>query len=249
MSAEPSDGDEGTWSSRDVVDNTTLAYQQVRRAILDGTLAPGSWISQVQLSAELQISRTPLREALRLLQTEGLITADFNRRVKVAALSVADLETLYAMRIALEPLAVRLTVPTLADEAIAALAAVVREAHAAGASDDPAGWAASHRRFHLGLVAGVDERFRRTVEDLWDHAERYRLLYRERTAPRLDLVEAEHAAILAAAARRDGIACSRLIAEHLSRTALTVIVHVDVAHDPRALREALRYVTDATPAA
>src|SRR4051794_25068471 len=70
------------------IDNTRLAYLQLRRAILDGTLAPGSWVSQVQLAAKLSISRTPLREALRLLQNEGLVHADFNRRVRVRDLSI-----------------------------------------------------------------------------------------------------------------------------------------------------------------
>jgi DNA-binding GntR family transcriptional regulator len=246
MSAERTDPS-ATWSPTTVVDNTTLAYQQVREAILNGSLEPGSWISQVQLSRQLEVSRTPLREALRVLQTEGLVTADFNRRVRVAPLTIRDLETLYVMRIALEPLAVRLTVPDLDDEAVRALAKAKTQAHLAAPSSDTAAWTESHRRFHLGLIAGVDERMRQVVEDLWDHAERYRLLYRQKAASRLDVVEAEHEAILAAATRRDGIACSRLVAEHLSRTALTVIAHVDVGRDPKALREALRYVIGAPP--
>jgi GntR family transcriptional regulator, rspAB operon transcriptional repressor len=60
--------------------NTEDVYDRIRNAILDGELAPGAVMSQVALAEELGISRTPLREALRLLQGEGLVDAEPNRR-------------------------------------------------------------------------------------------------------------------------------------------------------------------------
>jgi DNA-binding GntR family transcriptional regulator len=64
----------------------------------------------------LGVGRTPLREALRMLQREGLVEAEPNHRVRVADFSIPDLEQLYAMRISLEALAIRLTVPHLQKE-------------------------------------------------------------------------------------------------------------------------------------
>ena len=68
---------------------TEAVYQRVREAILEGEIAPGSTMSQVALADELGISRTPLREALRMLQSEGLVDAERNRRVRVAPVSAA----------------------------------------------------------------------------------------------------------------------------------------------------------------
>src|ERR1700722_10486 len=91
--------------------NTEDVYERVRTAILDGDLAPGAVMSQVALAEELGISRTPLREALRMLQSERLVEAEPNRRVRVAPMSPADLEELYVVRITLEAEALRLSVP------------------------------------------------------------------------------------------------------------------------------------------
>jgi DNA-binding GntR family transcriptional regulator len=82
--------------------NTEDVYARVREAILDGELAPGAVMSQVAVAGELGISRTPLREALRMLQSERLVEAEPNRRVRVAPMSAADLEELCIVRIALE---------------------------------------------------------------------------------------------------------------------------------------------------
>jgi DNA-binding GntR family transcriptional regulator len=230
------------------VDNTAHAYERVRTAILTGELPPGTSLSQVQLAAKLDVSRTPLREALRLLQNEGLIESDFNRRVRVSSIGIADLEDLYAMRIALEPLAVRLTVPELDDADIAAMDACL------GVMDDALGSRVfsnsiePHRAFHFHLISRMDTRMRRPIENMWDHAERYRQLYQESAEDRLALLQLamkEHYGIFAAARDRDATLCSRLVAEHMARTALTVIAEVDKAHDPTRVREALRYVVDA----
>ena len=91
--------------------NTEDVYERIRTAILDGDLAPGAVMSQVALAEELGISRTPLREALRMLQGERLVEAEPNRRVRVAPMSPADLEELYVVRITLEAEALRLSVP------------------------------------------------------------------------------------------------------------------------------------------
>src|SRR3954453_2817779 len=62
-------------------------HRTIREAILDGTLEPGTTMSQVMLADELGVSRTPLREALRMLQNEGLIESEPNRRVRVSEVS------------------------------------------------------------------------------------------------------------------------------------------------------------------
>jgi DNA-binding GntR family transcriptional regulator len=101
--------------------NVMAVHDRLRDAILRGEIAPGEATSQVALARQLGVSRTPLREALRLLEREGLVVSQPNRRIRIADFSIADLEALYAMRIALETVAVRLTVPTLGPEQFAEL--------------------------------------------------------------------------------------------------------------------------------
>lgn len=92
-------------SSRSLQRNQSLqeqAYQALRTAILSGELAPGQRLVETQLAKELQVSRTPIREAIRLLQHENLATIDLNGTLRVATISITDALQLYDCRIALE---------------------------------------------------------------------------------------------------------------------------------------------------
>lgn len=83
------------------------AYQALRNAILSGELTPGERLVETQLAKKLQVSRTPIREAIRLLQHENLATSDRDGVLRVATISIADAIHLYDCRIALEELSVR----------------------------------------------------------------------------------------------------------------------------------------------
>ena len=71
------------------------AYEQLRDAIMSGELPAGARLSQVALANRFGVSRTPLREAVRRLQSEGLLDSEHNRQVRVAGLDLKDLENLY----------------------------------------------------------------------------------------------------------------------------------------------------------
>src|SRR6266496_3683716 len=77
MKLQPMDAAEGKIAA-------THVHTHLRQMILDGTVPPGTVLSQVQLAQEIGVSRTPLREALRMLQEEGLVLAEYNHRVRVA---------------------------------------------------------------------------------------------------------------------------------------------------------------------
>jgi DNA-binding GntR family transcriptional regulator len=229
-------------------DHTRSTYERVRRAILDGSLQPGVPISQVRLAAELQVSRTPLREALRLLENEGLVESDYNRRVRAKPLTMPDLEALTAMRLTAEPLGVRLTAPTLSAERLRAIRSIMEELHGGVATGaDAKALALLHRRFHFAFFEGAEGRLRGHLENLWDQGERYRHIYVQVAGEHQALLHStmrEHELILQAADARDGRVCSWRVAEHIARTALAVIHQVDVAYDPSAIREALALVTE-----
>src|SRR5213080_4773247 len=85
-------------------------HAYLRECILDGTLTPGTKLSQVALAEQLGISRTPLREVLRMLQEEGLVEIEPNQRTRVAGLDPQELDDVYASRILMETLALSMTI-------------------------------------------------------------------------------------------------------------------------------------------
>jgi len=217
--------------------NTEDVYARVRNAILDGELAPGTVMSQVALAEELGISRTPLREALRMLQSERLIEAEPNRRVRVAPMSTTDLEELYVVRVTLEAEAMRLSVPAMMPEDLARLEGYMGEmAHFAGV-EDYRRWTIPHRNFHRALTAPAGERINDLLGQLFDHAERYRRLYVGR-APS-PWATAGHREILDACKAGDRERTAGLLAAHLARTGFDVAELLDPSIELTALRTAL----------
>jgi DNA-binding GntR family transcriptional regulator len=97
------------------------ATELIRQAIIDGRLNPGQRLKEEELARELGISRTPVREALLMLQAEGLVDAAPNRSATVHSYSAEDLDDLYKLRAVLEGYATRRAAARLADETIAGL--------------------------------------------------------------------------------------------------------------------------------
>jgi DNA-binding GntR family transcriptional regulator len=221
--------------------STEVVHDRLRSAILRGEFDPTVPLSQVQLAARLGVSRTPLREALRMLQREGLIDSEPNRRVRVAELSVGDLEQQYASRVLLEALAVRLTVPLYtANDRSELRQALAKMTELKGRDVDL--WESAHHAFHQLLRRYAGKRICRLADDLSDHTERYRRVYM--AEPRAwSAAAAEHAAIVDACDDGDAAAASTHLARHLARTALTLIAQFNPEHEPAPVREALRLVT------
>jgi DNA-binding GntR family transcriptional regulator len=224
-------------NSTDSNQSSEDAYERVRSAILDGELAPGTVMSQVALALELGISRTPLREALRMLQSEGLVEAEPNRRVRVAAMSPTDLEELCIMRVTLEAEALRLSVPLLTSEDIARLEGYMAEmAHYADVKDYRR-WTVPHARFHRGLTAPAGARVNFVLGQLFDHAERYRRLHIGQGPSAWGT--AGHREILDACKAGDRDRSAALLASHLARTGLEVMDLLDPDFDSVRLKTAL----------
>lgn len=221
-----------------------MLYQRLRDGVLRGDLAPGSVVSQVQLARRYNISRAPLREALRMLQSEGLVEAEPGRRSRIALVSAPDLDQVYAQRMVVEALAVRLTVPELRDGDIEALRALLATMDEIAETRDFARWEVPHRAFHRRLVAGAGERLRSTISDLADHAERYRRILLEQ--PRAwSAVGGEHAAIVDAFEADDAREAGIRLAAHYATTALTVCATLAPDYEPKGVREAFRLVKEA----
>jgi len=141
-------------------------YTALRERILAGDLPRGTKLRQASLAEELGVSRTPLREALRRLATEGLVDLSPNRGATVSELDFGDMRHAWSARVALEPGAARLAAERQDAESIAAMRDAVAEQRAVE-SDRDASFAAN-RTFHLCLAAASgNPHLNRFAEMLW----------------------------------------------------------------------------------
>lgn len=222
-------------------EGTRNVHDILRRLILDGELEPGAEISQLELSRRLSVSRTPLREALRLLEREGLVVdTGPHRSVKISSLSMHDLDDLYSLRVMGEGLAVWLTVPTLRAKDFEALEEDL-ELAAQGDAD-------AHRRFHAGLRIGAGWRLREHLERLFNHAERYQraFMQQERDAAVFAARMAEHRQILDACLVRDRQRAREVLVDHVAATAIGLMTAE--RHAPFALPTAVCMAKAGSPA-
>lgn len=225
--------------------STDDVYERVRAAILDGDLAAGAVMSQVALAKELGISRTPLREALRMLQSEGLVEGEPNRRVRVAPMTAQDLEQLYVMRITLEAEALRLSVPEMTSEDIARLEGHMAEMAHYAQEKDYRRWTLPHHRFHRTLTEHAGERINFVLGQMFDHAERYRRLHIGQGPSAWATLQHRH--ILDACKSRDREAAAAQLAGHLARTGLEVSELLEPGYDPILLKTAVLDTGGALP--
>jgi DNA-binding GntR family transcriptional regulator len=226
----------------------TALRDRLREAIVRGELGPDSASTQTQLADAMGVSRTPLREALRMLELEGLIVRETNRRFRVAGFSLDDLEELYIMRLGLEVNALRITMPafTHADQAEleGLLAQMKRFAHVS----DWRGFEEPHRAFHLRLVEGAGSRLAEQIRRLWDHATRYRTAYAMLMADDAEddawaLRRAEHRVLLDAVEEEDVDRACSVLASHYARTALDIAQQLDPGNAMDRLRTILEAQT------
>jgi DNA-binding GntR family transcriptional regulator len=217
--------------------STEDVYERVRNAILHGDLAPGSVMSQVALAQELGISRTPLREALRMLQSEGLVEGEPNRRVRVAPMTARDLEELYVLRVTLEAEALRLSVPLMTPEDLARLEGHMAEMAHYSAEKDYRRWGVPHRQFHRTLTAHAGARTNFVLNQFFDHAERYRRLHIGHGPGAW--ATPQHREILDACKAGERDRAAALLAVHLATTGLEVSELLDPAYESALLKAAV----------
>lgn len=185
----------------------------LRDRILSGALVAGARLQQAELAAELDVSRIPVRDALQRLAAEGLVDLHGKAGATVAPLSITDLEELYELRGAIEPLASRLGTPNVGRVDVARMERLHDQLQH---ERDPARWIALNSSFH----APVYERSRRPrmvelVQHLRRLTDRYLRLHLVAIG-QVGHLHAEHEAILRAVGQRDAVAVQTLTAHHLA---------------------------------
>lgn len=194
---------------------TDAALVVLRDRILAGEWAAGAPLRQEALAAELGVSRIPLREALRRLEAEGLVTISAHRGAVVAPLPVAELSELFELRALIEADLARRAVPRLTAHDDAAMKQYAAAFERAVAEGDITAWGEANRRFHFALYAPASRP--QTLETLVRlHARSDRFLRLQLTLTRgTQRAIREHRAIAAAARARDTVQTVKLIREHI----------------------------------
>jgi DNA-binding GntR family transcriptional regulator len=211
-------------------------HARLRKLIEAGTFPPGAVLSQVQLAREFGVSRTPLREAMRRLEAEGLILSEANRRARVVPLDAESLDVAFTDRILLEATGITVTVPRLTETELNALLAGIASLRLACERDDDAASARARGAVHRTFVARAGRRLREAIRAQFTRSENLRRLY----VPLPAHTVATYADIAGACIARDAASAVRLVAAFEAELAGRVLARIDARYEPVAIGVALQ---------
>ena len=202
---------------RDVVFNT------LRKAILKGELKPGERLMEIALAERLGVSRTPVREAMRKLELEGLVVMIPRRGAQVANITEKDLNDVLEVRIALENLSIENACMRMTEEQLEELWNAAKNFEATMAEGNLVKLAEADVAFHEVIYKSSDNRrLNQVLNNLREQIYRYRVEYLKEDESRNRLVK-EHEKITRALKERDVKAAQELSFEHLENQRMGII--------------------------
>jgi DNA-binding GntR family transcriptional regulator len=146
----------------------------LREAILDGTLAPGSWLREAEVARELKVSRTPIRDAFRILSAEGLLTINANQGAVVSPMTSDDVLELYVVRETLEGLAARLAARRSPQRYVGEFTALLVEMKRVGSAGEIRALSRLNFKFHEVVLKAAGNRYlERSLSQLQSAARRF----------------------------------------------------------------------------
>ncbi|MCI8274937.1 MAG: GntR family transcriptional regulator [Lachnospiraceae bacterium] len=203
-----------------------VVFNTLRRAILRGELVPGQRLMEIQLAEKMGVSRTPVREAIRKLELEGLVVMIPRKGAEVAHISGKNLRDVLEVRRALEELAGELACKRMTEEELRQLEKANHKFISVLGSDDITVIAQADEAFH-GLIyqATDNDRLIQMVNHLREQMYRYRIEHIKDRSQRKLLVQ-EHQEIMRALSARDVEATRRTIRNHINKQEITVGKHI-----------------------
>lgn len=229
--------------------SSIAVHAYLREMILNGTLPPGTILSQLELSKQLGVSRTPLREAFRMLQEEGLIEAEPNLRASVSAFDASDFVTVYASRVMLESLGIALTAASFTHEDAAAAARALIEMRQAQHHQQFHNWQKAHRSFHTILFSHSGNELFRLLQSTMARSERYLNFFHPDYSKSRWLYDSidDHTLLLQACIEHRSQDAARLLAHHLTTFALSISDELEPAPATNPIQAALEMIQASTP--
>lgn len=192
--------------------------QELRERIYSGTYEAGMQLRQEQLAEELQVSRTPLREALRVLEREGLLKSEPGRGARVVSADVKQLLDAYQLREVIDGLAARLAARSEDEEARKKLAAMVVEQRTALDPWHPAAYVLSNVEFHVAVIELADNEYLAGQIPVVRMTSQVFLPVGPVEKERATLAVSEHELVAAAIAAGDAEEAERLARAHIDTT-------------------------------
>lgn len=214
MKGQDVTGDEGGRALRGA---GARVADHLRMAILSGDFRAGEPIRQETLAKQLGASRLPVREALRTLEGEGLVTLEPHKGARVTVLDAAEFDLLYGTRARIEPLVLADSVPNLSDSVIQRTAALLDQIEA---GVDAVEFLVLDRQFHLMMLEGCrSPHLRSIVERLWNSTQQYRRAFVTATGENwVAETNIEHRLLHAAVADRNADIAASILGTHITRT-------------------------------
>ena len=207
-----------TWKIADI----GLFFKNSLQAILKGEMEPGERLMEIQLAKKLGVSRTPIREAIRKLELEGLVIMIPRRGAEVAGITEKALRDVLEVRRSLEELAIELAVARMKEDDIKALEAARIEFREALTTNDMIRIAQADEKFHDVIYAGTyNDKLVQLLNNLRDQIYRYRLEYIKDVGKR-QLILIEHENILNAVKTRNLELGRRAMREHIDNQEITI---------------------------
>jgi DNA-binding GntR family transcriptional regulator len=199
----------------------------LREEILNGTLAPGDRLSQEDIAERFGVSRQPVRDALRQLEGDGLITMVANAGAWVSKLSESECYEAYQVRERLEPLLLSQSIPNLKPAQIQRLTELVAEIEK---TSDLEQFLRLDREFHLLSYAGAAPgMLREFVERIWNTTQHYRRAFAKLSGfVTSEVTHMEHKLILDGIVRRDSPQAEKALEGHIRRTRVTLSEHKEI---------------------
>ena len=200
---------------------------ELSQRILDGDLAPGTRIRQEQIAEEFGVSRLPIREALRILESHGLVTLVASSGAWVSSMNLAECQETYLIRERIEPLALGQAIDNVSVETMDRLSQLASDMENCQVVED---FVELDREFHLLSFrdAGMPTLLE-MVERLWNTTQHYRRAYVQLIGPEgLEDTNLEHRLILAAIRRRDARSAEELLAMHVRKTRVALLDHPEI---------------------
>ncbi len=205
-----------------------VVFNTLRDDILRGELEPGERLMEIHLAEKLGVSRTPVREAIRKLELEGLVKMIPRRGAVVASITISDLEDVLEVRKVLEQLTVKLACEKITDEEIALLKKYHEEFAKAINTNDLTSLAEKDVSFHDVIYnASHNNRLIQILNNLREQMYRYRLEYIKDRQKRKLLVS-EHEKILNAVMNRDSTTAEAAIDAHIANQEKTIIENLNM---------------------
>lgn len=192
-----------------------IVFEHLRTAIITGALRPGERLMELQLAEDMGVSRTPVREAIRKLELEGLVSMVARRGAYVSDLSIRDIAETFEVRAALESLAAGLATERIVPEELEQLERVLVEIGACEQRDDIERMVELDEEFHALLFAATrNSRLSQIISNLREQIARFRRSSLS-TPGRIKAVFHEHKSIVEAISDRNSALAQALAREHI----------------------------------